>query len=122
MDVSLISTLKNLNTNEIEINKTIARKEKNKITYQINDFKYILKISPNILILNRNNQELECTMYFKLKKRTFTTYTLKQGEYNLEIEIETTFLSMTDKKIEIHYKVIDSNINYEYHIEMSEKK
>ena len=123
MNISLISTLKNLNTNETQINKTIAKKNKNKITYKIDDFNYTIKIvSPKILILNRDNKEFECTMCFEINKTNIITYTLKKEGYNLEIEIKTNFLKIEDKKIEIHYNVTDSNTNYEYYIEMSEIK
>ena len=123
MNISLISTLKNLNTNEIQRNKTIAKKNKNKITYKIDDFNYILKIiSPNSLILNRNNQEIECTLHFESQKTNSITYTIKEEGYNLEIEMKTNFLKIENQKIEIHYNIIDSNTNYEYYIEMSEIK
>ncbi len=121
MKIKLINTLKNLEDNIIDTNTVIAEKEKNKITYQIDDFNFILKIiSPSTLILNRCNQNLECTMYFELNKTTSSIYTFKEEGYNLEINIKTTYLNITSEKIEIHYNVIDSNTSYEYHIEMSE--
>ena len=39
---------------------------------------------------------------------------------NIEINIKTTELNITEESIFIRYNVIDSNEDYEYHIEMSE--
>lgn len=123
MKVSLKSTLNNITEKENTIDKTIAKKEKNKLTYQIGDDSYLIKIiSQNKIVLTRNNSSLECTMYFEKNKKTFALYTLKEEGYNLEIEIKTTYLELKDNIIEIKYTVTDSNTNYEYKIEMSEIK
>ena len=123
MKLNLTSTLKELTENTITTEKVIAKKEKNKITYQTNNFNYILKIiSPNKLVLNRKNNTLECTMYFELNKKKNAIYTFKEEEYTLEIEIKTTLINITDNCILIHYTVDDSNDSYEYNIEMSEIK
>ena len=121
MKLSLNSILKDLNENTVDSNKVIARKEKNKITYKIDDMNYTIKIvSSNKLVLNRSNENLECTMYFVLNKKIPAIYTDKEREYTVEIDIKTTHLDITDDKIDIHYLVVDSNASYEYHIEMSE--
>ena len=121
MKLNLISTLKNLSENSSIIEESIAKREKNKITYKINDDSYILKIvSPKKIVLNRNSQNLECTMNFEMNKTTSVIYTLKKEEYTIEIEIKTIFLNITENTIEIKYLVKDSNMDYQYKIEMSE--
>ena len=66
MKVSLKSTLKNITEKEQSIDKIIAKKEKNKITYQINNENYIIKkISLNKLLLVRSNETIECIMLFE---------------------------------------------------------
>ena len=123
MKINLKSTLKNITENEQSIDKTIAKKEKNKITYQINDENYIIKkISLNKLILVRSNNAIECIMLFEKNKKTTSQYHLKEDAYTIEIEIKTTKLEISDHQIIIKYTVIDSNTNYEYKIEMSEEK
>ena len=123
MKVSLKSTLNNITEKEKTIDKAIAKKEKDKLTYQVSDDSYLIKIiSQNKIVLTRNNNNLECTMYFEKNKKTFALYTLKEEGYNLEIEIKTTYVEIKDNTIEINYTVIDSNTNYEYKIEMSEIK
>ncbi len=123
MKLSIINTIKDLNENITTTNKVIAKKEKNKITYKLDGFNYILKIiSPNKLILNRSNENLECTIFFESNKKTNSIYTLKKEDYTLEFEIKTNYLKITNKNIKINYTVIDSNVSYEYNIEMSEIK
>lgn len=121
MKINIKSILKNITEKTKDENSSKAIKEKNKITYQIDDFKYIIKIiSKKEIIMNRSNEDLECTIYFELNKIKSSIYTLKKEGYTIEIDIKTTYLKITDNKIEIHYTVIDSNTNYEYLIEMSE--
>ena len=119
MKKALTSTLKNITENTKTEDKVIATKEKNKITYQIDDFKYTIIIAPNKVVMNRKNNNLECTMYFEKNKETSSTYSIKEG-YNIEINIKTNDLKITDNKIKIIYTVTDTNTIYEYNIEMSE--
>ena len=123
MKVSIKSTLKNITEKEQSIDKTIAKKEKNKITYQINNENYIIKkISLNKLLLVRSNETIECIMLFEKNKKTTSQYHLKEEGYTIEIEIETTYLEIANNQIIIKYNVIDSNTIYELKIEMSEEK
>ena len=121
MKVNIKSNLKNITENTKDENTSKAIKEKNKITYPIDDCKYIIKIiSEKEVVMNRSNKDLDCTIYFELNKIKSSIYTLKKEGYTLEIDIKTTYLKINDDRIEIHYTVIDSNTNYEYLIEMSE--
>ena len=123
MKLSIKQSLKNLSDNNKTITYIEGQKNKNNITYQIDNEKHILKIiSPNKIILNRNNDNIECTLYFEKNKKTSSLYFLKEEGYNIEIDIKTTSLEINDNIIIINYTVIDSNENYEYIIEMSEKR
>lgn len=123
MKFCLKSTLKDINNNRTEQISVTAKKEKNKIIYQTDEYKHIIKIvSPNSLILNRSNDIVECTMNFELNKICSAIYTIKKEEYTIEIDIKTTNIEITDEKININYTVVDSNNSYEYIIEMSEYK
>ena len=77
-------------------------------------------ISPKKVILNRKNDEIENTLYFEQNKKISSLYTLKENNITLDIDILTTKLEIKEKSIKIIYTVIDSNIVYEYNIEMSE--
>ena len=58
-------------------------------------------------------------MYFKKNKVISSIYTVKQNNITLEIDILTNNLEIKPNNIKIIYTVIDSNIVYEYNIEMS---
>ena len=121
MKIYLKSTLENITENTKIQNKTTAKKEHNKITYQIDKDKYIIKIiSPNKLIIHRENDDIENTMYFETNKIISSNYVIKKEGYTLEIEIKTDDLNIKENIIIIHYTVIESNTKYKYKIEMSE--
>ena len=113
--------LKDINNNEtIEFSAT-AIKDKNKYKYIINGEKYLLNVINNEEInLNRSNNEIESTMYFKKNKKFSCLYTLKENNITLEIDIITNNIEINNNNIKILYTIIDSNIVYEYNIEMSE--
>ena len=91
MKLKLDSTLINLTTKDIDKFSTIAKKEKNKITYQKDEYSYILKIlSPNNIVMNRQNNDIDVTLYFELNKKTKSTYILKKEGYTIEIDLKTT--------------------------------
>ena len=112
--------LKNITNNEKTEFSTTAIKDKNKYKYIINNEKYILNIIDNKIILNRNNDEAESTMYFEKNKKIPCLYTLKTNNITIEIDILTNDIKIDNNNIKILYTIIDSNIIYEYNIEMSE--
>ena len=59
-------------------------------------------------------------MYFEENKKIPSLYTLKANNITLEIDLLTNKLEMNENNIKILYTIIDSNIVYEYNIEMSE--
>ena len=119
MKIALKSILKNITENTKIEDKVIANKEKNKITYQTDDFKYTIVIFPKKIEMNRKSNDLECTMYFEKNRETCSSYSLTGG-YNIEINIKTNDLKIADDRIKIIYTVTDTNTRYEYNIEMSE--
>lgn len=119
--ITLNGYLKDITNNETNVINTKAIKDKQKITYYINNEKYTLKIlSPTKLILNRNTKELDSTLFFEVSKILTSNYTIKENNLSLGIDIRTNKIEINEKYIKISYTVIDSNNNYEYYIEMSE--
>ena len=59
-------------------------------------------------------------MYFETKKVISSIYTLKENNITINIDILTNKIELNKKNIKILYTVIDSDIEYEYNIEMSE--
>ena len=113
--------LKDITNNEENLITTPAIKNNKKISYFLNDERYILQIvSPEKLILNRTNKEIDSSLYFELNKVMPAIYTIKENELSINIDIRTNELEINDKYIKVAYTVIDSDTNYEYYIEMSE--
>ena len=113
--------LKNITNNEEMLINTHAIKNNNKLIYFQNNEKYILQIvSPKKLILNRFTNELDSKLYFELNKVLSATYNNKKNNLSLKIDIRTNNIELNDKYVKITYTVMDSDIDYEYYIEMSE--
>lgn len=113
--------LKNITNNEEMLINTHAIKNNNKLIYFQNNEKYILQIvSPKKLILNRFTNELDSKLYFELNKVLSATYNIKKNNLSLKIDIRTNNIELNDKYVKITYTVMDSDIDYEYYIEMSE--
>lgn len=113
--------LKDITNNEEILINTPAIKTDNKISYFLNKEKYSLElITPKKLILKRTTDEIDSTIYFELNKVIPAKYTLKGNNLSIQIDIRTKKIEITDKYIKITYTVIDSDIIYEYYIEMSE--
>ena len=121
MKIKLKGYLKNKTDNELTKFSCKAIKTKNKISYIIDKDKYTLNIlSPNKLILLRENNEIKSILYFENNKCISSLYTIKENNLTLEIDIKTQSIVMNDNNINIIYVVKDSNNEYEYNIEMSD--
>ena len=113
--------LKNITENDIKTFEASAIKQKDKYKFIIDNERYILTIiAPNKIIINRNNKEIEHTMFFEENKTISSIYTLKTNNITINIDILTNKIELSENNIKILYTVIDSNIVYEYNIEMSE--
>ena len=121
MKIKLKGTIKDLTNNEVTSFETTAIKTKNNYKYIIDNEKYILNVIDNKkIVLVRSTHEFENTMYFEKNKKIPSLYTLKSNNITLEIDILTTSLEIEENRIKILYRVIASNNDYEYNIEMSE--
>ena len=112
--------LQNITENTKEIIDTFGIKNKETISYIIDKTKHKITISNNKILLIRDNQEFSHKMFFELNKENKTEYYIKELSTSICLLILTTYLSISDNLIEIHYKVIDSQDEYIYVIEMSD--
>lgn len=102
--------------------KTNAIYQKDKIKYIYKDESYILEIiSDKKIILNRKTKDIESKIYFEENKTIPSVYYVKEKGISFEIEIRTNKVKIMDNKIIVLYTVVDSNIDYEYNIEMSDE-
>lgn len=113
--------LQNITENTKENIDTFGIKNKNIISYIKDEIKHKLTISNNQIILIRENKEFLHKIEFELNKEKQTEYYIKELSTSIYLNILTTYLSIDEKKVEIHYKVLDSNEEYIYLIEMSER-
>ena len=119
--INLKGYLKDTTNNSTILIETTAIMNDKRLTFYIENEKYILKIiSPTEIILNRNNDEINSTIYFVLNKTKPAEYTIKENGLSLQINIKTNKIELNNEYIKISYTVIDSETNYEYYIEMSE--
>lgn len=94
---------------------------KNQITYQEDGIKYKLTLSNEKVILTRESSEFNHGMVFSLNQTTKTSYYLKELNSSIDVSLLTTNLVLTDNLITIQYTIIDTNTEYLFKIEMSEK-
>lgn len=112
--------LKNLTENEVDIIESKAIKTSNKIVYISKDIKHILFIEDNKIILCRENNEFSHKIIFKENITNSSEYYLKESNYSIEFNILTTKLTIDKNKIDIMYKILESENIYNYVLEMSD--
>ena len=118
--ISIKGYLKNITENTQELIDTTAIKNKNKISYIINDIKHIVLIENNKITLLRENNEFSHRMIFIENSTILSEYYLKESSYSLDFNIETTKLIIKDNKIDITYEILESENIYNYVLEMSD--
>ncbi len=97
-------------------------KDKNKITYYENDIKNTIHIQESgnsYIILQRENSEFQNTIIFNPNQDTISTYLLKENNLTIELNIHTDQINITDNQININYTVLESNCEYDYHINIT---
>lgn len=118
--ISIKGYLKNITENTQELIDTSAIKNKNKISYIINNIKHIVLIENNKITLLRENEEFSHRMIFIENSTISSEYYLKESSYSLDFNIETTKLIIKDNKIDITYKINESENICNYVLEMSD--
>ena len=100
---------------------TFGIKNKNKITYNEETVTNTILQEDNKIILIRENDEFKNILIFDLNKETISEYLLKENDLTIELNIKTNLVEIEDDYIKVRYLVIDSDNEYEYSIEMSDK-
>lgn len=112
--------LKNLTENTEELIDTQVIKNSNVISYIQNDTKHKIILDKNKITLLRDNNEFSHGMIFEETKTHPSEYYLKESNYSIEFNILTTKLVLEKNKIDITYKIIESENIYNYVLEMSD--
>ena len=112
--------LKNLTENTEELIDTKVIRKSNVMSYIIDDTKHKLIVDSNKVTLLRENNEFSHGMLFEENIEHSSEYYLKESNYSLEFTILTTKLIIEKNKIDITYKIKESDNTYNYILEMSE--
>ena len=113
--------LKDIDEGTITNIDTFGIKNKNKITYKEETVTNTILQEEDKLILIRENDEFKNILIFDLNKETISEYLLKENDLTIELNIKTSLVEIEDNYIKVRYLVIDSDNEYEYSIEMSDK-
>ena len=112
--------LKNLTETTKEIIDTTGIKKSNVISYIFDNTKHKLIIENSKIILQRENEDFSHTIIFNNNTTNISEYYLKKYHTSLEFNIETTKLIINKNKINITYRIIESNEIYNYVLEVSD--
>ena len=113
--------LKDIDEGTITNIDTFGIKNKNKITYKEETVTNTILQEEDKLILIRENDEFKNILIFDLNKETISEYLLKENDLTIELNIKTNLVEIDNNYIKVRYLVIDSDNEYEYNIEMSDK-
>ena len=111
--------LRNITENKILEIEEKGIKNKNKITYSSDNVRNIIKFSDSEIILIREGSDFVNTFVFD-KNNSSCNYFLKENNFNVDIDIKTIKLFVNANSIYVNYLIVDSNLEYEYKLEMSE--
>ena len=118
--VKIKSCLKNINKNTQEIIDTFAIKSKNTFSFYKDNVKYKLINNLSEINLIRETNDFIHKFDFISNKQTKSEYYIKEYNTTIEIDIITTKIIKDDKKIEIDYKIVDTDEVFNYTVEMSD--
>ena len=110
--------LKNITDKDVLNIDVKGIKNKDKITYNMDNVKYVIKIDKDTVILIRENDEFLNTFVFSNKKSS-SNYLLKENGYEMDIDVITENMEVDDNVISIKYRIVDTDCCYEFKIEVS---
>jgi len=112
--------LKNITDNEILEFEEKGIRNKDKITYTNDKIKYTIKNDKSSIMLIREGSDFVNTFIFNMNNST-TNYLLKENNYSLDLDVVTLDMVIDDNFLIIKYKIIETENEYEFKAEMSEK-
>jgi len=112
--------LKKITKQETEIIKENAILNKNKLTYIKDNIKHTIISKEKEIILIRENKDFKNILTFSQNRSILSEYIIKENNLSVYIEVETLELNKKEYELCIKYKIIDSNIIYEYKITLED--
>ncbi len=102
--INIISNLKNIEDNSVNVINTDGELNLNKIIYKDENTLVTIFIKDNTIEIERDNLEYKLNMIFNKDKSYYTIY-LKENNLNFSLDIELKKLTIQKNKIEINYKI-----------------
>ena len=110
----------NLTENEENIINTKGIKNSNEISYVNDNIKHKIILDNNKVTLLRENDEFSHGIIFEENNINNSEYYLKESKYSIEFNIQTIKLIIEKNKLDITYKIIESENIYNYVLEVSD--
>ena len=92
----------------------------NEISYINNDIKHKIILDNGKVILIRENKEFSHGITFEENTTYSSEYYLKESKYSIEFNIKTIKIINENNKIEITYKILETDTVYNYILEVSD--
>ena len=118
--IKVKAKLTNLTENKEDLINTNGIKNSNIISYVNDNIKHKIILDNNKVTLLRENNEFSHGIIFEENNTNNSEYYLKESKYSIEFNIQTIKLIIEKNKIDITYKIIESENIYNYVLEMSE--
>jgi len=112
--------LKNITEKKTEIIEENAILNKDKLTYVKNNIKHTIINKNKDIILIRENKDFKNILTFSQNRSILSEYIIKENNLSVFIEIETIKIEKEENRIYIKYKIVESDIIYEYKITMED--
>ena len=113
--------LQNLTENTKDNIDVLGVLNKQNIHYRLNNTDHKIIINQDKVTLIRENENFVHKFEFESNKQTKANYYIKEYNTDIDILVMTNKLNISENKIEIIYKIIDSKEDYKYVLEMRNK-
>lgn len=113
--------LENIGKNTKETIDTLGIKNKYNVIYNFNNIKHKIIFNKKNILLIRENEDFIHNFNFELSKETDSEYYIKEYSTNIDVPIITNKLIISDNSIEIEYLIKETNEQYRFVLEMSDK-
>ena len=118
--IKVKAKLTNLTENKEDLINTNGIKNSNIISYVNDNIKHKIILDNNKVTLLRENNEFSHGIIFEENNTNNSEYYLKESKYSIEFNIQTIKLIIEKNKIDITYKILESENIYNYVLEVSD--
>ena len=118
--IKVKAKLTNLTENKEDLINTNGIKNSNIISYVNDNIKHKIILDNNKVTLLRENDEFSHGIIFEENNTNNSEYYLKESKYSIEFNIQTIKLIIEKNKIDITYKILESENIYNYVLEVSD--